>query len=570
MNVEGSESCAGLQQKNISRFVLEKLLAPFSDTNPTRIRAPHMNSHLLSTSLAALLTLTLPACGGDDSGSTTPVSPPTNSAPVVDAGADQSVAEDVMVQLSPTVSDTDNDALTFSWSRISGPYMQFSDSMTVAPSFIAPDVASPQDIVLELSVSDGTETVMDRITVSVSPAPENPLVSTIFNGALMAADYWAENPMILSAGMGFDNIIAIPEVTESAVRDAGGSWFGPIACTNGDEVTLTTATPQAGTENVSKGHSSFDDGLPIVFSWPVALETADVSDFQFTLNTGEIVFPNAITLLPNWELNERNVIVAFGDFGNRGLRSEADAVFPARLDIVADATPLTLVGPGAQEVSAVGLHWTTDRSAYDTGPVLVGAKLNAVGNAPLGEGGVPVLVQNSGIFPNDEFALYGGDADYRLRVLTTGGFSPDGLRSLTPDSYESFFRVHVRGANGETVLLENVGQDYQVPGGTLRVLGLADLGQRSDPVASIYFDDCYNEDRDNYIDIILAGDEAAARNVTFVEIPALEGGFSAFFNPGGPGPTPFDGVRYTAPGPADLEPVIIALDDPMRVSRLAR
>ena len=372
MEVEGSESCTGLQQKNISRIVLEKLLAPFSDTNPTRIRVPHMNSHLLSTSLAALLTLTLSACGGDDSGSTTPVSPPSNSAPVVDAGADQSVAEDEMVQLSPTVSDTDNDALTYSWSRISGPYMQFSNSMTEAPSFIAPDVASPQDIVLEVSVSDGTETVTDRITVSVSPAPENPLVSTTFNGALMAADYWAEDPMILSAGMGFDNIIAIPEITESAVRDAGGSWFS-AACTNGDVETLTTATPQAGTESVSKGHSSFDDGLPIVFSWPVALETADVSDFQFTLNTGEIVFPNAVTLLPNWELNERNVIVAFGDFGNRGLRSEADAVFPLRLDIVEDATPLTLVGPGAQEVSAVGLDWTTDRSAYDTGPVLVGA-----------------------------------------------------------------------------------------------------------------------------------------------------------------------------------------------------
>ena len=275
-------------------------------------------------------------------------------------------------------------------------------------------------------------------------------------------------------------------------------------------------------------------------------------------------------MLPNWELSERNVIVSFGDFGNRGLQDETDAVFPVRLDIVEDATPLTLVGPGAQEVSAVGLHWTTDRSAYDAGPVLVGAKLNAVGSAPLGEGGIPILVQNSGALPNDEFALYGNDADYRLRVLTTGGFSPDGLRSLTPDSYESFFRVHVRGANGETVLLENVGQDYQVEGGTLRVLGLADLGQRRDPDAGIYYDDCYTEDRDNYIDIILTGDEAAVRNVTFVEIPALEGGYSAFFNPGGGGPEPFEGVRYTAPGPADLEPVIIALDDPMRVSRSAR
>jgi hypothetical protein len=49
--------------------------------------------------------------------------------------------------------------------------------------------------------------------------------------------------------------------------------------------------------------------------------------------------------------------------------------------------------------------------------------------------------------------------------------------------------------------------------------------------------------------------------------PSLGGGYRAFYNPGGPGPRPFAGVRYTAPGPADLEPVTIALDDPMRVNR---
>ena len=52
-----------------------------------------------------------------------------------------------------------------------------------------------------------------------------------------------------------------------------------------------------------------------------------------------------------------------------------------------------------------------------------------------------------------------------------------------------------------------------------------------------------------------------------VEVPSLEGGYRALYNPGGPGPEPFEGVRYAAPGPPDLEPVIIALDDPMRVSR---
>jgi hypothetical protein len=73
----------------------------------------------------------------------------------------------------------------------------------------------------------------------------------------------------------------------------------------------------------------------------------------------------------------------------------------------------------------------------------------------------------------------------------------------------------------------------------------------------------------NYIDIILVRDVAAARNLTHVEIPSLKGGYRAFYNPGGPGPEPFQGMRYTAPGPPGLEPVLIALDDPMRASREA-
>lgn len=395
-------------------------------------------------------------------------------------------------------------------------------------------------------------------------------LAQLHNGDLVSADYWGDEPMILSAGMGFDNIIGLPEVTEATVREAGGSWYGSVTCTNGDEpltIAYTSTSASDGVARFFKGYSEYDDGLPIVFSWPVATETVDLTDFQFTLNTGEIVFPNSIGMWPNWELNERNTVVAFGDFGNRGLSSEDDAVFPVRLDIVEDETPLLLIGPGGQEFIAVGLSWETDATPYDSGPKLVGAKLNFVGDEAFGEGGL-TLAQVIGMMPNDEFSLY-DEADFRIRVLTTGGFSPDGVTGLQPTMYEDFFRVHVTGADGETVLLEEVGVDYEVSGGTLRVVGLSDLGQKENPDKGIYYDGCYAEDRDNYIDIILVGDEEAARNVTYVEIPGLEGGYSAFYNPGGPGPEPFEGVRYTAPGPADLEPVIIALDDPMRVDRKA-
>ena len=393
----------------------------------------------------------------------------------------------------------------------------------------------------------------------------------LFDGALKEADYWSDEPGILSAGMGFEGIIGWPEVNQETVREAEGSWYGSVMCTNGEDPpagAYTSTVSTAGIELFYKGTAEDDDGLPIVFSWPVATETVDLTDFQFTLNTGDIVFPNSAGMLPNWELNERNTVVVFGDFGNRGLSSEEGVVFPVRLDIVEDETPLLLVGPNGQEFNAVGLSWETDTSPYDSGPKLVGAKLNHVGNEALGEGGLGFGTR-SGVLPNDELSLY-DEGDFRIRVLTTGGFSPDGITGLTPTMFEDFFRIHAKGSNGEVVLLEKVGQEYLVAGGTLRIVGLSDLGQKENPDEGIFYDDCYAEDRDNYIDIILVGDEAAARNITYVEIPSLEGGYNAFYNPGGPGPEPFEGVRYTAPGPADLEPVINALDNPMRVSREAK
>ena len=56
----------------------------------------------------------------------------------------------------------------------------------------------------------------------------------------------------------------------------------------------------------------------------------------------------------------------FGDFGNRGFSSEDEAIFPVRLDIVEDETPLLLIGPDGQEFNAVGLSCETDISPYDS------------------------------------------------------------------------------------------------------------------------------------------------------------------------------------------------------------
>ena len=57
--------------------------------------------------------------------------------------------------------------------------------------------------------------------------------------------------------------------------------------------------------------------------------------------------------------------------------------------------------------------------------------------------------------------------------------------------------------------------------------------------------------------------------MTTVEIPA-RGHYDPFFNPGGPGNAPTPGVPYTRPGPAQREPVLVALDDPLTVTFVRR
>lgn len=374
---------------------------------------------------------------------------------------------------------------------------------------------------------------------------------------IINADLWSNRPEILSAGYGFDGIIGV-EGGEAEVRAAGGTW-NTVTCSDGREPTrnvLTSSSTPTNVVNAFDRVANHADGLPVVFSYPVLPSTVNHTDFKVTLNTGETLTPDAAGIFPNFEYNERHVVVIFGDFGNRLLPGEDGVKYVTRVEIVEDSTPLTLLGPDGL-ISAVGLSKDSDSTPYVSGPYLVGAKLNRLSTD--GEGGPQFLSAN---LPNDGKALYGDAAQYRLRVFTTGGFSPDGVRGLLPTEYQRFFRLHAEGANGETVLITETGIDYAIAGGNVRVLGLADLGL---PEAKTPYDDCYVEDHDNYIDIILAGDETAMRHITAVEIPA-EGDYSPFYNPGGPGNNPTPNIRYTAPGPADLEPVIMALDDPMTVS----
>ena len=401
-------------------------------------------------------------------------------------------------------------------------------------------------------------------------APD-PAYRLLQQDVLINADYWEEEPRILAAGLGFTTILGVPglastdqSVQRMSVLDAGGAW-------NTVTTTMTTIAQRAYTsaaspQGMATGYGwpvKFCDGLPMEFSWPVRPSTLDGTDFRVELNDGTAVTPRVASITPNFEYNERSTVVLVGGFGNRIAPGQPGARYPVRFVIVADDTPLELVGPGGRIVSAVGLTYENGGeplTGYNPGhgPTLVAAKLSRMSTA-----GEDAPAPFTGQLPNDGVALYGSAATYRLRVLTTGGFSPDGVVSVYPTDYSRFFRLQATDAAGRVHLIEETGRPYEINGGILTVLGLADLG-----VAQDSYDEGYVEDHDNQIDIVISGDEAAVRAIGVVQIPAADG-YSPFYNPGGPGNDPEPGTVYTQPGPETNQPVTLALDDPMTVTYVA-
>ncbi len=98
------------------------------------------------------------------------VSVTINNGPVADAGADQAVDEGDLVDLSGAGSTDAEGALTYAWSRVSGPAVTLTGGTTVAPSFTAPDVGRDGDtLVLSLTVTDaGGITAVDQVAIDIA------------------------------------------------------------------------------------------------------------------------------------------------------------------------------------------------------------------------------------------------------------------------------------------------------------------------------------------------------------------------------------------------------------------
>ncbi len=410
-------------------------------------------------------------------------------------------------------------------------------------------------------------------------AAEDPTATSqlLKKDVLVGADMWTWKPQMLAGGLGFNAILGVPgldgnptlDEARQSVLEVGGAWLDDLNCSV--EPALGDYSSAASPTGIAFAYGwsvNYGDGMPLEFSWPVLPSSIDPTDFLITKSNGEQMVPEGAALNPNFEYNERSTVVLVGDFGNDLPASDPGQVYPTRIEVVAgDDTPLTLVGKSRngkrRMVSAVGMHSTPTSSPYDEyskpskrpGPRLTAAKLTRMSTK--GES-APAIFATS--MPNDGKSLYGKRAKFRLRMLTTGGFSPDGIRGVRPNEFERYFQLIARAPSGRKVVIKKQGKTYRIGRGWLRVVGLAELGKKQSS-----YDQCYGEDHDNQIDVIINGTASAARRIRLLNLPGT-GRYSPMYNPGGPGTTPQPGVRYTAPSPPIHQPVTIDLKNRMQVT----
>ncbi|MBT8098801.1 MAG: PKD domain-containing protein, partial [Gammaproteobacteria bacterium] len=103
-----------------------------------------------------------------------------NTAPVADAGSDQSGDEGARLSLSGDASrDADGDPLSFSWRQTSGPAATISNSQSMTTNVTLPQVTMTTILTIELTVTDtGGASATDTMSITVndvsSTDPTNP------------------------------------------------------------------------------------------------------------------------------------------------------------------------------------------------------------------------------------------------------------------------------------------------------------------------------------------------------------------------------------------------------------
>jgi uncharacterized protein (TIGR03382 family) len=90
-----------------------------------------------------------------------------DSAPTVNAGADQFVNASTLVTLSGFATDADGDTISYAWTQVEGPSVDLVGGTTATPSFITPAVETQTVLRFQLTATANGRSRSDTVTITV-------------------------------------------------------------------------------------------------------------------------------------------------------------------------------------------------------------------------------------------------------------------------------------------------------------------------------------------------------------------------------------------------------------------
>ncbi|MDH5394202.1 MAG: S8 family serine peptidase, partial [Gammaproteobacteria bacterium] len=153
----------------------------------------------------------------------------------VNAGIDQNVSGNTLVNLSGSATDPDGGIISYSWAQLSGSSASLTNATTATPSFTAPNVTETLSFIMTAQ-DDAGFTASDVVNINVTAAPTNgvlQLLSSTYN----LAENAGSATITVSRSSGSLGAISVDYTTSNGTATSGSDYVtssGTLSWADGD------------------------------------------------------------------------------------------------------------------------------------------------------------------------------------------------------------------------------------------------------------------------------------------------------------------------------------------------
>ncbi len=328
----------------------------------------------------------------------------SNSAPIANAGPDQSVLSGASVTLDGRASsDPNGDSISYQWVRTAGPAVTLVGANTATPSFTAPTVTAATVFTFSLVVNDGhVNSVADLVNITVNPvvgtAPIASLTPTslTFGNQRVATSSAAQTVTLRNTGT---RSLSIANVTTTAqfafTKTCGTSLSAGSSCQINVTFSPTVAGVASGTLTVTDNSNNTAGSTQVVALSGTGV-TAPTAPVLTLVLLDDFNRANANNLGVNWQQTSSNGASVIRVNSNQATANLQNSTGYAYSNVIGGAiqaarftfanstvnnTALFLKASGALGTSSGQLQ-NAIRVRYNNGNVTIAITTNGNSNGP--------------------------------------------------------------------------------------------------------------------------------------------------------------------------------------------